>query len=374
MRFFAVFILLSLLSSCGTDLPPNARRIVLDQEIHAPGKYYKQRYYGVADTLAWEEVLAAADTTMRMEGGFVKLRSKRIWYEFHEDPLGVVKARQEYPGWKAGIDSVNLGNNLAYLGHWNQMTAEVSAADILLGQDSVRIGVVRITGKVFPWQDFAVDGADYLLLYPPGKDSLLVALTAQNVGPITRQTIFRVGRQHYAVKSLSNDRRELVIETVPDPGDLPLVAEIDFNYRRVAVDDAEGNLSYVKREEGKELILLFNTPWSLNAGRTIGEVDSAYFAMPPERQANYQVEVIMQQTDFLPNYQVEAIAQQTNFLANYRDRMGMWSVRLPTHTGNEKTCLGLNCRSDYPYYVGVDRNGRITTFYGNAEELLEKFR
>lgn len=347
-------ILLLCLYSCGESLPSGAQRIVLDKRIHSSGAPTFQIHYELEDTAAWEKVMAEADTTHR-EGDVLKLRSNHIWYEVTIDSKGM-EAQQPYPGWRLVLDTIPTHNNFVYTAGMERMMAEIPAADVLLGQDSARIGVIHLMGRAFGPPESETNYPDYLILFPPGHDSIPINLNQDNIGPISTQTVIRIGRHHYALRSLSDDRRELVIEQINDPGDVHVSAQVDLNYRQVSVNDLSGKQTSIKRKEGKELILYFTSqrPYSVDILRGL---DSLYRAMPDDRREKIQVEVILQLA-------TPASAK------NYLDTL---NLNWPVHLGNEKTCLRLNCRPSYPYYLSVNENGRITDFFGRWEKLIGKF-
>ena len=344
-----------LLYGCGRDLPAGAQRIILDEQLSSVGATTYQIYWKVQDTASWERTFAAADTIYR-EPGYQKLRSGGIWYEMSVDSTGL-KAAQHYPGWERALDSVPVTSNIVYDGVWERMVANVPAADVGLDSDSVRIAIINVLGRAFEWQRFPLDHPDYLMLLPPGRDSMPISLSQDNIGPVTGSTVFRVGRHHYGLRSLSEDRREIVIERVTDPGDRAVSAQLDLNYRRVAALNKDGEPAYISREPDKELILFF-TGLSPQNQRTLGRMDSVYQAMPEEQRARYQLCVIFQNvhlSSLLPEY------------------VPSLSPNIGVYFGNEKTCLRLNCRPNYPYFAHIDERGKIRSFWNHPDKLTALF-
>ena len=313
-----------------------------------------QVYWTVADTAAWEATLAAADTTV-VEGNYRKFRSGKIWYEYVLDGEEV-RSEQHYPGFERKIDSIETDRVVIYSRKWERMLVDAPMADVALGKDTVRIGVLHSAEKAFPWQRFDVDPADYLMLNPPWQDSIPIALGQDNVGPITGRTIFRVGRNHYVLRSLSDDRREMVIEPAAGIRDLPITASLDLAHRKISVNTLSGEPFQLKSRPGKELIVFFSSTHT-GSDVILHRLDSAYHSMPPSARENIDMAVILKYT--LP----ELAGPMLDTL----------DVDLPVYLENDKTCLRLNCRPYLPYYLEVDARGRYRTFWGRPDELAPKF-
>ncbi|OAV43400.1 hypothetical protein [Lewinella sp. 4G2] len=350
---------LLLLAGCAADLPPGAQRITLDQEISASRAVTYQVYYGLVDTAAWEATVAAADTTIRRDN-FWKFRSNRIWYEISVDADSTLRSEQHYPGWERMIDSVEVTNNVIYSNRWQRLTARIPAADVLLGPDSVRIAVAQITGKAFAWQNFELKEPDYLILFPPGEDSVPISLNLSNIGPISSQTIFRVGRQQYALTYVSDDRREIVIEPYRGGPVANLTAELDPIYRAAPALDSDREPTRIKRRDGKELVLFF-TGTHPGSTEILQKLDSAYLALPAARREKTDVAIVIRNFFFSGSTET-LLSTDDKFLRDL-------NVSLPVYISDDRTCERLVCRPYLPYYIHVNDRGRLTTLWGKPDNL-----
>lgn len=232
---------------------------------------------------------------------------------------------------------------------------DIPSADVLLGNDSVRIGIITIKGPAFGWQQFPMNYPDYLLITLPGKRYIPIVLDQDNVGRITRQTVFRVGRNKYAVKYFDVDKREIIITQLDRDVDLPLTAELDLTYKQVQVKTVDDEEMYLKRNKGKELIIYFSAV-GFGLEEELREIDSLYQALPAGRRDKVDIAVVSRH---------RTVQSVENFQEATR-------VDLPVYLSTSKTCLRLNCRPQLPYFVGVNERGRITTYYGRHEELVKR--
>ncbi len=350
--------LIGLFTACASDFNSNdlVQKIQLDKNIQNFTFGYKQLYYQVEDSVGWAKVWDAQDTIVR-EGKYVKFRSNRIWYEMTESPTGY-RARQPYPGWERRIDSIDWETNIMVLEGRRRVKVEIPAADVVLGGDSVRIAIIHTTGPAFDWNfsDYKPH-PDQLLLTIAGNDTMPIVLDMESIGPVNRQTVFRVGKQEYVLRYISEDYSYVVIERLQDGRGLALTAELDLTYKQAPVKDLEGNLTSIKRTPGKELVLYF---W----GGFYGEerlllLDSLYQAAPPERREAFDLVAISRfsQGDVI------------------KDLVEREDIAIPIYLGTEKTCLRLNCTGYLPYAVRVNARGRITSFHtwgSVVEGMLEE--
>ena len=332
-------------SACSPDFQSDAlvREIQLDKNIHSFSFGHKQFFYQIEDSVGWAKVWAAQDTVFQ-EGIYVKFRSNRIWYEVYESPTGY-RARQPYPGWERGIDSIDQEINIMAINR-QQVRVEIPAADIVLGGDSVRIAIVHATGPAFAWdfKDYEPQ-PDQLLLTTPGNDTMPIVMDMECIGPVSRQTVFRVGKQEYVLRSIGADYRSVVIERLEDGRGLPLTAELDLTYKQVPVKDMEGELTTIKRTPGKDLLIYF---WGGFYGEEqLLQLDSIYQAAPPEWRESFDLVAI---TRFSQGDFIKKLVEREN-------------VSVPIYQGTEKTCLRLNCVGYLPYAVRVNGKGKITSFH-----------
>ncbi len=237
-------------------------------------------------------------------------------------------------------------------------SAHVVATDLVLGNDSLRLGIVQRIE--FDFRDSTpIAHPDYLILLPWGTARSTVAPGQANVGAIGGRTVFRVGRRHYYVESLDSTRSKLVIRHLENPGSQPLTAELDRQLRAVPVRTLEGEASTISAHRGKVLVLYF---WSLGSQRSSGSdvrrIDSLYRALPPARRE--QVEVVLIN-------RVDAVEPVRKFLAER-------PLDLPVYLAAPNTCRRLNCSPLLPYWIDVDEAGRIRSYDRPPEELAEVLR
>ncbi|WP_273445398.1 hypothetical protein [Neolewinella agarilytica] len=350
---FSCFFL-SCFFSCGPDLPPGEYHIRLqDTTFNQAGGYY-QVYWKLRDSASWEQTVSLADTIVE-EGGYLKIRSERIWYEFWQDGTGL-RAKQPYPGWERAFDSLPPGSNAMLTEDRERVLIDIPSADILLGNDSVRIGIIRVVDRAFNWQQFPLNYPDYLLITLPGQRRFPIALDQDNLGPITRQTVFRVGRNKYALKYFDAEQGEMIITQLERDVDLPLTAELDLTYKQVQVKTLDGEETYLKRSRGKELMIYFCAIGFNHQNQSILKIDSLYKAMPAAERDKIDIAVVSR-------------FNTSESLQQFVDTSGF---SLPLYQNTPKTCLRLNCHPALPYYVGIDERGRISTYFGYHRKLVER--
>jgi hypothetical protein len=354
--YFLFTALICTLTACASDFQSNplVQKIRLDENIHNVTYGYKQLYFQIEDSIAWAKVWNAQDTFVQ-EGAHVKFRSDRIWYEMTESPSGY-RSRQHYPGWERKIDSIDRKTNIMMLLNNHRVKVVVPAADVVLGGDSVRIAIVHTTGPAFDW-DFREykPQPDQILLTTPGNDTMPVVQDMESIGPISRQTVFRVGKQEYVLRSIGDDYESIIIERLEDGRGLPLTAEIDLTYKQVPVKDPEGELTSIKRTPGKDLMLYF---WGGFRGEErLLKLDSLYQAIPEDQRDAFDLVAISRFSsgDF------------TKMIIEKND------IAIPMYQATGKTCLKLNCTGFLPYVVIVDGYGKIKSFHewsSVAEEMM----
>ncbi|MBC6995805.1 hypothetical protein QWY85_17680 [Neolewinella lacunae] len=349
--FSLVFAALLTYGSCGPSNPPGHYEVALADSIFNTGVSYGQISWGLADTTAWDSILAAKDTLVE-DGNYTKLRSQGIWYEVWKGQDGRLRANQPYPGWERRYDTIPHHRNILRLLDNERVEVDIHAADVTFGSDSFRIGIIQVLGRAFEWQQFPVAHPDYLILTTYGNAVVPIVMDQDNVGPITRKTVFRVGRNSYVLKSVAEDRSKIVVEALPSARDLPLAAELDLYFRKVPVTDLEGNASSIGHQPDKELVIYF---WGLGSkrGEDVRKVDSLYRQLPAAERDKLDVVFV--------NHVDTPESIRTFVAAN--------DIALPVYKSTAKTCLRLNCHPYLPYYVGVKRTGRISTYYGFPQWL-----
>lgn len=363
--FFPLLIALAGgVTACAPDFFADGRTrvILLTDSIRNVSNGYYQAYWELVDTARWEAVVARMDTMVtgangELPGDVLKFRSERIWYEAKYVD-GRLRSRQHYPGWERRIDSISSNLNIMLLRNNHRVRVRIPAADIVLGGDSLRIGLIHTEGPAFDW-DFTEyqPEPDRLLLTTYGNDTLPIVTDMSCVGEISRQTVFRVGKQYYAINSIADDYGSIEIEALEDLRGMPLTAEIDLSYKAVPVKELDGNATTIRRTPGKELILYF---WGGYYGnKQLKGLDSMYYALPEARREEIDIAVISRSSR----------AEDLQVLVDSLD------FRLPLYLGTPKTCLRLNCSPYLPYFVTVNGRGRISSFHdwaGVLEDKLEK--
>ncbi|MFK8161384.1 MAG: peroxiredoxin family protein [Lewinella sp.] len=339
--------------ACSRDVYPGRYQIPMTESIRSTTVNRGQVYWEVGDTAAWVETLRNADTIM-MAHDRMNLRIGREEYVLRLTKSGW---RSSFPhkGWVRRFDTLGPEANVVRLLNNNRVTAEINAADVVLDGDSLRIGLIHITGRAFTWQTFDLNEPDYLMLTTYGNEIVPIAMDQDNIGPISRQTVFRVGRRTYVLRSVSEDYQEIEIEQLEDARAIRYAAELDIYYKQVAVEDMEGNPTTIKRTPGRDLALYF---WGLGptGGEDLIKLDSLYGALSPEVQAGIEIVLI----------------NHLNSPESIREFMAKHNIRFPAYKTTPKTCLRLNCHPYVPYFVGVNEKGRITTYYGWREWLEER--
>lgn len=332
------------LSACSPDVYPWQYEIALTDSIRSSTVNRGQVYWVINDTTVWEQTLRDADT-IQMENDRMIVFHEGTEYNLRLTEQGW-RSSNPHPGWERRFDTLANEVNVIRLLNNQRVAAEITAADVVLGGDSIRIAVIRVTGRAFNWQTFDLNEPDYLMLTTYGNEVVPIAMDQDNIGPISQQTVFRVGRRDYVLREVSDDYQHIVIERTEARG-LPLAAELDVYYKQVAVVDLEGEPALIKRTPGRSLALYF---WGLGptGGQDVIKLDSLYRALSPTEQAG--IEIVLINSLNSP----EAIQ---SFLTEN-------NIGFDAYKTTAKTCLRLNCHPYVPYYVGVNKRGRINTYYG----------
>lgn len=363
----ALFVFACLLTACAPDFFGDGRTrvIPLTDSIRNVSSGHYQAYWEIEDSARWDTVFAKMDTMVVGPNGelpneVLKFRSETIWYEA-KMVKGGLRSRHHYPGWKRNFDSISRDLNVMLLRNNHRVRVNIPAADVVLGGDSMRIALIHTEGPAFDW-DFTEykPAPDRLLLTTYGNDTMPIVTDMTSVGDISRQTVFRVGKQLFAVKSIADDYGSLEIEALEDVRGLTLTAEIDLNYKAVPVKDLDGNATTIKRTPGRELILYF---WGgFYGNKHLRSLDSLYHALPEARQEEIDIAVISRFSQ----------AEDLKIMVDSLD------FSLPIYLGTDKTCLRLNCTPYLPYFVTVNGRGQIASFHdwsgvleGRFEEMMK---
>jgi hypothetical protein len=357
-----LFVFACSLTACAPDFFGDGRtRIIpLTDSIRNVSSGHYQAYWEIEDSARWEAVVAKADTIVPekvpgLPSGDVKLRSETIWYEA-KMVKGGLRSRSHYPGWKRNFDSIPRDLNVMLLRNNHRVRVRIPAADVVLGGDSLRIALIHTQGPAFDWDFTEYEPVpDRLLLTTYGNDTLPIVTDMTATGEISRQTVFRVEKQYYSVRTIADDYGSLEIELLEDARGLPLTAELDLSYKSVPVKDLDGKATTIKRTPGRELILYF---WGGRYGnKQLRGLDSLYHALPRARRDELDIAVISRFSQ----------AEEMKMMVDSLD------FSLPVYLGTEKTCLRLNCSPYLPYFMTVNGRGQIVSFHDWTRVLEDRF-
>ncbi|MEM9836823.1 MAG: hypothetical protein AAF828_09995 [Bacteroidota bacterium] len=239
-----------------------------------------------------------------------------------------------------GWDSVPPSTPRLYFPKIGGVYADFKVADIVLNsRDSVRIGIIHPTKKL-NGTEFDPPQPDYLFLGSYGLDSIPVYIEQMGVGPVSRRTFFRVGREYFRLGSINEARDEITIEPIPRGFDIPIAASINLRYKRIPVRTITQKDSSIIQQAGKELVVYF---WGLgpHQGTDLVELDSLVRNIPPEQRP-----------------QVVAI-NRADSQQNLEDFLAAHDLEVPVYKSVPNTCEGLNCLPRLPYALIVNAQGRI---------------
>lgn len=344
---------LAMIGGCGYAGSDNLYVIDLKDTIRTAGVSNRQIYWAVADTARWEATVAAADTIAPIEGR-LKLRSEGIWYEARI-VNGELRSSQHYPGWERQLDTISYEKSIVRLLSNDRVVVDIPSADVVLGGDSLRIGIMRVIDRAFDWQDFELNHPDYLVLAPYGNDVVPISMDQITVGPIGRQTVFRVGRRHYVLRSVADDHGSITVEAYDAARGMPLTAEMDTYYKAIPVKDLTGAPTTIKRTKDKTLVVYF-FHLGFYQGDDVRYLDSLYQELPVEEQNKLDI----------------AFVSRHNFQDSLVNFVNREQLALPVYQSSEKTCARMNCNPFLPYYMTVNTRGRIGQFFGWREVLEDR--
>ena len=349
-------LLLFLLCTCAPD--NGLRTYVLHDDLFSEGVVRAQAYYvaphGVGD---WINSINQDSLSFdEADQQFVVYETDR-YHELNVPGFGMDSLHSEVPyrDWERRIDFIPENVNVIYNEGYERLTADIHSAVVRLGPDTVRLSIIHTTGKAFPWQRFKYDPKDYLMLQVPTQTNVRISLDQASVGPIGPQTVFRVGRRHYVLKSLSDDRRAVEVVPLEDHRGIPVTAELNLQYRKVPVRNAAGEEVFLRQEKGRPLLLYFNH-LRARGGEDIKFIDSTYQALVDRDAASFDLA-------FINRFSLDID------LAKFHEEKDLTQ---PLYASTDKTCYGLNCHSTIPYYLLVGADGRILSYYGTYEDLKQQ--
>ncbi|WP_020570162.1 hypothetical protein [Neolewinella persica] len=339
--------------ACSPDVYPGRYQVALTDSIRSTTVNRGQVYWVIRDTAAWETTLRRADTILMAHDRMnLRVGSDKYVLRLTEDGW---RSSDPHEGWERRFDTLGDEVNVIRLLNNNRVTAEINAADVVLDGDSLRIGLIHITDRAFTWQTFDLNEPDYLILTTYGNEVVPIAMDQDNIGPISRQTVFRVGRHAYVLRSVAEDYREIEIERLENARGIGYSAELDIYYKQVEVEDMNGQPTTIKRTPGRDLALYF---WGLGptGGKDVIKLDSLYRAMPVAERARMEIVLI----------------NSLNDPESIRAFMRANDISFASYKTTSKTCLRLNCHPYVPYYVDINEWGRIVTYYGWPNWLEER--
>ena len=353
LLFFATVLLFY---ACGRDSGSALYHAPLAQKVTTSMVDRGQVFYGVGDTLAFREWVAGADSVTHRANQITYHRPEGQYQVLEHGPSRQLRSPFPVPHFERTWDTIARTVNLIRMLDNQRVKAYIDAADFVLGRDSVRLGVIRVLGSAFGLRADTIDYPDYLLVTTYGNDHIPIAMDQDNVGPITRQTVFRVGRRYYVLRSIGEDYADMTVEELPEARGLPLTAELETTFKSVPVMDMDGEKATVKHEKGKELLLYF---WGLGSrdGEDITTLHTAYEALPPAERERLRIVLI----------------NVNNKAEDVRAFLGENGVDFPSYRSTGKTCLRLNCHPSLPYYVTVSPHGRILSYHQRPEVLLDRW-
>ncbi len=248
--------------------------------------------------------------------------------------------------------------NVVRLADGQLVKAEVAAGDVKMGKQRFRIGIMRPLQPLHAHSptERILDQPDYLLLTPYGVQETRLSPIQDNVGPITRQTVFRVGRRTYHVAEADLDARRLVVKPLDDARGLTPTARLETELKRVPVRNLAGETVNVEARPGRELVIFF---WGLGGEqreRDIVALDYMYANLSDEER-----EVI----DIVLVNRLDAPVAVQRFVDEH-------DIQLPVYTVAPNTCRRLNCSPDLPYWVGVDAEGRVVSYHIGPRVLFDR--
>jgi hypothetical protein len=206
--------------------------------------------------------------------------------------------------------------------------------------------------------DTITDQPDYLVLTPYGVAQTQLSPAQDNVGPITKQTVFRVGRRAYHVAEADFEGRRLTVRPLEDARGLDPTARLEVDLKRVPVRDLDGEAVNIRARPGRELVIYF---WGLSGtyrGQDVIGLDTVYATLPEAERNTLDIVLVNR---------LDAAAAVRAFVEEH-------DVRLPVYTVAPNTCRRLNCSPDLPYWVWVSDRGRVISYHNWPEELFGRLQ
>lgn len=242
--------------------------------------------------------------------------------------------------------------NVMKLVNNDRVEVTIRAADLVLGRDSVRLAIIRVT-EADPGMARGnyTDYPDLLLLTHYGRSSLPLAGDQGNLGPVSRRTVFRVGRNDYLLQAVDPELAEVTIRPLEPGHQIALAAAFDTRFRSVNVVGLDGRPARIDHRPGHPLAICFHDlhDWTESGLLRIND----YYRAGPREPEGLDV----------------ALVNHSHSPASIRERVAREGIQIPFYKSTPGTCQTLNCRANLPYCVFVDARGRVTSYYAPLQEL-----
>ncbi len=242
-------------------------------------------------------------------------------------------------------------DNIAKLLNNDRVKIMLPAADVSLGDDTVRIGIMRVVDwdSTFARGDYS-SFPDHLFITHAGTEATSFVLDQANIRPITNRTVFRVGRNHYLLKSVDSLLTRLVVQSIEPHHSIPLSAEFDLKYRRVNVVDLDNRPTTIPHTKGKRMAICFT-----------GIHDWADSGLLDMNALGGQTQV-QNLWDF-------AFINHSHSTGTIREQAAELGVDIPFYKSTTGTCSTLNCRPNLPYCIEIDTAGNVVSYFRGMREM-----
>lgn len=354
--------LVVLLCTCARDTSLNTEEIYLSETLHNGWGRQAQRFYYPTDRAAWERKMAAADSIWAdEETGILTVLHDEVYYALRPTtiPDTPLVAMEPLPGFEPKFTRLADSTTVFFDDSFHRLTANIYSEKVLLGEDSVRIGIIQTTGWAFPWANGPFTPTDYLFLMLPRQEVIALHASLPSVGPVTDKTIFRVNRDHYVLRRLSDDRRRLTVERLPEGRGLTATAELNPNFRQMPVESLDPGVgkTFIRRTPGKQLAVYFTRLLEPDQEDVL-RLDSAYAALPPAERERLDLVIVSEYVN------TQTVGQT----------VGAMGLRLPVYVKTQTSCEGIDCYPGSRKFLLVDERGQMLSFAGQYSYLLGRLR
>lgn len=355
----SVFVLATL-PGCGAD-KDGPIIVALTDSIHTNYLSNYAVYWTLEDSARWKDFVADADSVVEdarkielyyHDGGKYARQFEGTYFVKVEKSDSGLIARQPLDGWKFNLDTTSARHSIIRLPDGKRAKVIIPASNVVLGGDSVRIGLLRVVDYAFKFNTDTLKQPDYLFLTTWNNRKTPLSLDQENIGPVSGQTVFRIGRKYYVLRKISADYSSLTVEEMMAAREIPLTAEMDVNYKPIQVKTLAGDISRIKHRQGTDLaVYFFHIRGQLVEG--VQRLDSIYKTLPEAKRNTLDIALISRND--LPDSLQSWITRH--------------DIRLPVYQATGKTCIRLNCNNSLPSFIDVDEKGRIRQFHGQHRQL-----